>query len=170
LYNLQLPDDLDVFTTIFSNDSALAKKYNCQQKETAYGCNWWLMSMSINDTNKYVGRNITILQFKSSRSEALDFYLISKATNKIYEEKTQNNNRYFMAYEPNGIDFSHGIPFIGDYILLDLGFLINNYCVFISYHDSSATSKNVYKENINNDILLVSELFNDVLVEYKAGK
>ena len=166
LYNLQLPDDIDVFNVIFDNDSVLAKKYNCQQKETAVGCDWWLMSISINDTNKYVGRDITILQFKSSHSDALEFYLFSKATNRIYKEGRQNKNQYFMAYEPSGIDFNHGIPFIGNYILLEFVFLINNYCIFISYTDFSATSKNVYRENINNDIILVSKMFNDVMLKY----
>jgi len=172
LYDLQLPDDLDVFTTIFSNDSVLAKKYNCQQKETMNGCKWWLMSISTNDTNEYVGKDITILQFKSSSSDALDFYLTSKSLSKIgfcsrlYKSKKQYNNRYFMIYEMICIDFNHGIPFIGNYILLDLGFLINNYCVFISYTDFSATSKNVYKDNLNNDIILVSKMFNDVMLKY----
>ena len=170
LYNLQIPDNLDVFNIIFDNDSTLVKKYNCQQKETVDGCKWWLMSIPINDTNKYVGRDITILQFKSSISDALEMYSgnkeISLIDGKLYKEEEKGNNKYFMAYEKIGIDFNHGIPFIGNYILLDLGFLINNYCVSISYTDFSATSKNVYKNNINNDIILVSKLFNDVMLKH----
>jgi hypothetical protein len=174
LYDLQLPNNLDAFAIIFDNDSALAKKYNCQQEETVDGCKWRLMSISINDTNKYVGRDITIMQFKNSSSDALEWYLWNKSSSlvegKLYKEDKSNNNRYFMTYDGIGIDYNHGIPFIGNYILLELGFLMSNYCIFISYTDFSATSKNVYKYNINNDIVLVSELFNDVLLEYNRKK
>ena len=170
LYNLQLSDDLDVFNTIFDKDTVLAKKYNCQKKETAHGCKWWLMSISINDTNKYVGRNITIFQFKNSSSDALEMYSCEKdmslINGNLYKEEEKDNNRYFMAYKKIGIDFNHGIPFIENYILFNFGFLINSYYVSISYTDFSATSKNVYKDNINNDIILVSKIFNDVMLKH----
>jgi hypothetical protein len=173
LYDLQLPDDLDVFTAIFSNDSLLAKKYSCRQKWTVDGCEWWLMSIYVKDTNEYVGRDITIMQFKHSSNDALEHYSFGKSSSliegKLYKEDKSNNNRYFMTYERIGIDYNHGIPFIGNYILLDFGFLINKYFVSISYIDFSATSKNIYIDNINNDILMVSKLFTDALIEYNGG-
>jgi hypothetical protein len=170
LYYLQIPDDLDVCSIISNNDSVLAKKYHCKCRVPEGIGNWLLLSIPVNDTNKYVGREILIMQ-SETYSDALEWYLFHKGSakidSKIYKEKERYKSKYFMAYQAMGIDFNHGIPFISNYILLEFGFLINNYFVFISYTDFSATSKKNYKNNINNDIILVSELFNDVLIEYK---
>jgi hypothetical protein len=168
LFNLKLQDDLDICNIISNNDSVFAQKYNCSCSAPEYGGNWKLISVIVNDTNIYVGRRILIVQFEK-QCDALEWYknhikrVKVGSCNRMYKEKQENNNRYFIAYQTIGIDYNHGIPFIGNYINLELGFLLNNYCVFISYLDFSATSKKNYKDTINNDIILVSEMLNDIL-------
>jgi len=171
LYNLQLPDDLDVSTAIFSNDFALAKKYQCQLKYDN-----WIFIYTTNDTNKYkyLIREVVIMQFEN-HNDALKQYSDSKEfrrnISKIYKEE-EHNNRYFMAYSPIDIGFCHGIPIplLTNFVCLDFGFLINNYYAYISYRDLGGEIKKTYKDIANNDIILVSELFNEVLEKYKESQ
>jgi len=171
LYYLELPDDLDVCSIISYNDSVLAKKYNCKCREPeGRGGDCLLLSIPVNDTNRYAGRNILIIQFEN-HSDAINRYLFCKEGTKtnsiIYKEGKRYKSGYFMAYVPISTDIQHGIPVIDNGIRLNFGFLVNNYFITISYRDFSAKSKETYKDNINNDIILVSKLFNDVLEKYK---
>ena len=168
LYNLQLPDDLDILATIFSNDSVLARKYNC---ELTYENRKMISIPATNNAEEYL-RYIEIWQFEKY-SDAIEEYVfwkgISLIEGKLYKEEEQDKNRYFMTYQTNGIYQNHCIPQISNCTILEFGFLLNKYVVLISYTDFVSQNEN-YKDNINNDILMVSELFNDVLVEYKTGK
>jgi len=165
LYNLQLSDDLDVFNIIFDNDSVLAKKYNCELITPEFGRYENKLRISVsatNDTNEYIMRNIDIWQFEKC-TDALEWYLSEKSISliegKLYKEE-QEKNKYFMTYQKISISQNHGIPLIENGTILDLGFLLNRYLVIISYTDFGSKNKN-YKQDINNDIILVSKIFND---------
>ena len=167
LYNLQLPDDLDVFNIIFEDDSTLAKKYNCELIIPGFGRHENKLRISVpatNDTNEYIMRNIDIWQFETC-TDALEWYSseksISLIESKLYKEE-QENNKYFMIYKRISISQNHGIPLVDNSTILDLSFLLNRYLVIISYTDFVSKNKN-YKQDINNDIILVSKIFNDVM-------
>ncbi len=174
IYTLKLPEDIDISAILFSNDSTLAKKYNCKLKKIENiekNINWeWIIIPATNDTNEYISRDIKIGQFKND-SEAFEMYSSFKSIytigfySRLYKEKKQTDNRYCMIYETPQIDNNHGFFYLFNGTLLEFAFLINNYLVTITYTDFGSIEKK-YKSNINNDIIMVSELFNDILIKY----
>jgi hypothetical protein len=179
LFDLQLPSDTNLFILLSKNDSALARKYNCRlihQLElgmNAHGqYNDWIDIPSTNDTIKNIFRGIEIWQFATSKGAVeryMDYRKIFKedASARIYEEKSQLDKKYFMIYKTVRFDYNHGIPYkIYNDPELMLGFLINKYCVFISYTKYTFGQKTpeYYKSDINNDIIYVSTFFKDVIL------
>ena len=168
LYLLQLPDNLDVSTIIFS-DSNFVKKYNCRLGGLGGLYENWISVPPTNDTIKDIFRNIEIHQFKKY-DDALKRYLYSKKTidtsERLYKEEKQGANRYFIIYKRIRLDYNHGIP-CGIYNdpELSLGFLLNKYFISISYADYRYDKKKkvCYVCDINNDILLVAKILNDVV-------
>ena len=171
LYSLQLPDDLDLFA-IIEKDTIFAKKYNCEFIKAQYppDSEKYLRMTATNDTIENIFRYIAIYQ-KEKYSDALEQYISQRnvyqswAAKKIYEEKTKNKNSYFIVYERTQINYNHGIP-CGTFspTNLNLHFLLNKYNISISYSDvRTKKEERNYIQDINNDIILASKFFTDIL-------
>ncbi len=185
LFKLQLLSDTNLFILLSKNDSAFARKYNCSlNHQLELGMNAhgqysdWINMPSTNDTIKDIFRGIEIWQFATT-NEALEKYLDYQKTFKkdasarIYKEKKQFDNRYFIIYKTIRFDYNHGIPYkINNDPELNLGFLINKYFVFISYtkYSNGQKTPEFYKSDINNDIIYVSTFFKDVVIHNKDRK
>ena len=180
LYNLQIPDSINIdvgaFAIIFSNDSALAKKYHFRLGESKRAK--WIHIYDTTDHFYGFLKSIEIQRFEKD-SDALNYYLNFKGTCKsgfyyrLYKSKKQSNNRYFMTYATTQIDRCHGIP-CGLYNDpdLELGFLLHKYVVSISYSEFffDGKEKQNYKQIINNDIILISKMFTDIIKQVQNGE
>jgi hypothetical protein len=179
LFNLHLSEGTNLFVQLSNNDSALAKQYNCRLNHVlelgmnAHGqYNNWISLPSTNDTIENIFRGIEIWPYENA-DEALNQYDEYKKTFShgssahIYKEEHRGKNRYYIIYKGIRFDTNHGIPYAVDNDPeLSLGFLINNYFVYISYTKYSTYENKLaetYIQDINNDIVTTSNFLNDII-------
>lgn len=158
VYNLEFNGNLDILSNI--NDTTILPKieYTYQLND-----NKSLLVKSINDTIKGYYRIVEISQYNTC-DEALKACENSKwiftrgLPARLYKEKGEKFNRYFVTYETIQFNYNHGLPigFINNPEIV-VGFLKNN--IFTSVHLTSYNKKDHnYVDMINSDIIYLGEI------------